>query len=245
MKAAHEDQLLLLDLQRLDQQESRLRHQRDSHPAHATLAELSGRADDLRRATVTQGAVISDIGREAERLAGEIDKVRARRTLQQGRLERGEVPLRDMSAMEREIARMDQRISDLEDAQLDAEERLEAAEAARRAMSEEGEAIAADVRATQERFTQDMGGVDDDLRRVLKDRADLAARLPGDLLAEYERSRTRNGALAVIEIRGGLALGAATDLAPAELGAIAALAPDELYWAEETGQLVVRTGGAA
>lgn len=244
MKAAHKDQLLLLDLQKLDQRESRLRHQRDSHPAHATLAELAGRADDLRRAAVAQGAVISDIQREAQKLEAEIAKVHSRRAIQQGRLERNEVPLRDMTAMEHEIERMDQRISDLEDAQLEAEERVEAAEEARRAMTQESAAIAADVEATRARFTEEMGGVDAELRDVLAQRRELAARLPEELLAEYERSRSRNGALAVIELRRGVAIGAATDLAPAELGVIARLPNDEVYWTEETGQLVVRSGDA-
>ncbi len=244
MKAAHKDQLLLLDLQKLDQRESRLRHQRDSHPAHATLAELAGRAGDLRRAAVAQGAVISDIQREAQKLEAEIAKVHSRRAIQQGRLERNEVPLRDMTAMEHEIERMDQRISDLEDAQLEAEERVEAAEEARRAMTQESAAIAADVEATRARFTEEMGGVDAELRDVLAQRRELAARLPEELLAEYERSRSRNGALAVIELRRGVAIGAATDLAPAELGVIARLPNDEVYWTEETGQLVVRSGDA-
>ncbi|MCI1642532.1 MAG: hypothetical protein LKI58_06450 [Actinomyces sp.] len=244
MKAAHEDQLLLLDLQKLDQQESRLRHQRDSHPAHATLKELAGRADDLRRAAVTQTAVISDIRRESEKLETEVDKVRTRRATQQGRLDRGEVPLRDMSAMEHEIARMDQRISDLEDAQLDAEERLEAAEGAERAMRDEAAAIAADVEATRAQFSEDMSGVEAELRRIMAERRELAERVPEDLLAEYERSRSRNGTLAVIEVREGVAMGAATDLAPAELGVIARIPDDEVYWAEETGQLVVRTGAS-
>ena len=37
VKATHTDQLELLELQKLDQKESALRHKRDSHPAHATV----------------------------------------------------------------------------------------------------------------------------------------------------------------------------------------------------------------
>lgn len=241
MKATPEDQALLLDLQRLDQRESRLRHQRASHPAHATLTALAGRAEDLHRAAVTQGAVISDIRREVARFEADIEKVRVRRTTQQGRLERNEVPLRDMNAMEHEIARMDQRIEDLENDQLGAEERLEAAEGAERAMREEAAAIAADVEATRATFTEEMSDVDAELRQVIAERAELAGRVPADLLSEYERSRSRNGTLAVVQVRGGIAIGATTDLSPAELGAIARTSADQVYWAEETGQIVVRT----
>ena len=50
MKASHTDQLELLELQKLDQKESALRHKRDSHPAHATVREFAGRVADLQRA---------------------------------------------------------------------------------------------------------------------------------------------------------------------------------------------------
>lgn len=244
MNAPHEDQLLLLDLQGLDQRTSKLRHLRNSHPAHATLAALSGRAEDLHRAAVTQGAVISDIRREVTRIEDDIEKVSARRELQQGRLDRNEVPLRDMNSMEHEIKRMDQRLSDLEDTQLEAMERLEAAESAEQAMKDEGAAIAADVESTKQGFTDEMAGTDAELREVLAQRDELAARIPEDLLSEYERSRSRNGALAVIEVRDGVARGAATELSPAELEDIRRTPADQLCWAEETGQIIVRTSAS-
>jgi Zn-ribbon protein, possibly nucleic acid-binding len=244
VNAPHEDQLLLLDLQGLDQRASKLRHQRDSHPAHATLQELSGRAEDLRRAAITQGAVISDITREVTRIEDDIEKVRARRELQQGRLDRNEVPLRDMNPMEHEIKRMDQRLSDLEDTQLEAMERLESAEAAEQAMRDEAAAISVDVETTRDRFTEEMSGAEEELREVLAAREALAARVPAGILSEYERSRSRNGALAVIEVRDGNVLGAATELSPAELEDIRRTPADQLCWAEETSQLIVRTSAS-
>ncbi len=241
MKAPHEDQLLLIELLTLDQRESKLRHVRDSHPAHATLSELTARAQDLHRAAITQDAVISDIRREVTRFDDDAEKVRTRRSLQQGRLERNEVPLRDMSSMEHEIARMDQRLSDLEDAELETEERLEAAEGAARAMREEEAAIIRDAESTKAAFAQEISGVDEELRDVLSEREALAARIPGEVLAEYERSRRSNGALAVVEVRDGVPIGAGTDLSPMELDAIRRTPADQLYWTEDMGQIVVRT----
>ena len=241
MNVTHEDQLLLLDLQRFDQRESRLRHVRNSHPAHAKLKELSGRAEDLSRAAITQGAVISDIRREVSRIEGDIEKVAARRTLQRGRLDRGEVPMRDMSSMEHEIARMDQRLADLEETQLEAMERLEAAEKAQIAMKSEGAAIAADVEATKASFMEEMADTDAELRQVIASRAELAERLSAPLMSEYDRSRSKNGTLAVVEVRGDVVVGAASDISPNELDAIRKTPTDQLYWTEETGQIVVRT----
>ena len=241
MKATHENQLQLLDLQKLDQRESRLRHQRDSHPAHETVRELVARADDLRRAAVSQAAVIADCERETQRLEDERTKVAERRVRQQGRIERNEVPLRDINPMQHEIAQMDQRLSVLENDQLAAEEKLEAAREAQDAMVREGDAIVADVEKTKAQFLEDTAAIDAELREVLAERRALAAALPSDLVEEYERARTRNGALAVLEVRDGNPMGAATDLSPLELESIRLTPADELYWTEDTGQIVVRT----
>ena len=127
VKATHTDQLDLLELQKLDQKESALRHKRDSHPAHATVREFAGRVADLQRAAITQSALIADTTREVTRIEDEIAKVSERRKRQQSRIDNNQVPLRDISAMEHEIAQMDRRLAKLENDQVDAEERVEAA----------------------------------------------------------------------------------------------------------------------
>ncbi|MFC2570125.1 MAG: hypothetical protein ACFNUK_07395, partial [Schaalia sp.] len=102
MKASHTDQLELLELQKLDQKESALRHKRDSHPAHATVREFAGRVADLQRAAISQNAVIADTTREVTRIEEEIAKVSERRKRQQARIDNNQVPLRDISLMEHE-----------------------------------------------------------------------------------------------------------------------------------------------
>ena len=64
MKASHTDQLDLLELQKLDQKESALRHKRDSHPAHATVREFAGRVADLQRAAELRYGEIPELERE-------------------------------------------------------------------------------------------------------------------------------------------------------------------------------------
>jgi len=145
VKASHTDQIELLELQKLDQKESALRHKRDSHPAHATVREFAGRVADLQRAAISQSAVIADTMREVTRIEDEIAKVTERRKRQQSRIDNNQVPLRDISAMEHEIAQMDRRLAKLEDDQVEAEERVEAARAAQDKMKAEAQAIAADI----------------------------------------------------------------------------------------------------
>lgn len=240
MKAPHPQQLVLLELQKLDQKESALRHRRQAHPAHETVRELAGRLADLQRAAVTQGAVISDCEREMARIEDEIQRVKARRDRQNERIEKNQVPLRDINSMQHEIAQMDSRIARLEEEQLAAEERTESARAAREQMNAEAQAIEADIEATKARFLEEVAQLDDELRGVIAQRRERAGQIDPELLDEYESARSKNGALAVIEVRDGNPMGFA-ELSPMELERIRLTPADELYFAEETGQIVVRT----
>ena len=240
MKAALKDQLLLLDLQECDTRESALRHARDSHPAHTTVREFAARGEDLKRAIITQGAVVTDIQREAKRIEDEIEKVTARRNRQQERLDNNEVPLRDYNAMQHEIAQMDTRLAKLEADGLEAEEKIEVAQAAIESMKTQVQGIAADVEKTKAQFLADIAATDDELRGVIARRKEIVEALPADLVAEYDIARAKNGALAVVEIKDGIVKGLGNDFAPAELEAIRLTPADEIYWAEDTGQIVVR-----
>ncbi|ENO17618.1 hypothetical protein HMPREF9004_1528 [Schaalia cardiffensis F0333] len=241
MKAKPSDQLTLLDLQALDQRESVLRHQRDSHPAHATVRELAGRIDDLQRSQITQNSVISDLSREIERITHEIELVSARRDRQRGRIEANEVPLRDISSMEHEIAQMQTRLSRLEDDQLSVEEQRENAQKARESMLSEIEGMKASIEQTKAEFMAEVAEADDELRAVIAKRRELAASIAKDLLDEYERVRALNGALAVLEVRNGVGIGMAAEISPLERETIRTTPADEVYWAEDTGAIVVRT----
>lgn len=241
MKATYLDQVNLLELLTLDQRDSVLRHKRDTHPAFDTMRELAGRAEDLQRTAVTQSAVISDIAREVARIEKEIEAVSARYERQSERLEKNQVPLRDISALEHEIAQVKARRSKLEDDLLAAEEKREAAIAARDAMRAEAQAIKDDVEATKAAFSADVKELDEELRDVIAKRRELAESIPAELLAAYEQSRSLNGAFAVLELRNGVAVGMANELAPAELQRIRLAPEDEVCWTDETRALVVRT----
>ena len=107
-------------------------------------------------------------------------------------------------------------------------------------MNAEVEAIEADIESTKARFLEETAELDDELRSVIAQRRERAAQIDAALLEEYEAARDKNGALAVIEVRDGNAMGFA-ELSPMELERIRLTPSDELYFAEDTGQIVVRT----
>lgn len=241
MTFSPELQARLLELCKLDQRKMQLTAARKKHPSHAVIEELSGRADDLRRAAVAQQAVIFDLERDAKQVADDIARVVERRSMQEGRIERNEVPLRDVSSMQHEIDSMTKRIGVLETQQLEVEERLEAARGAMGAMKTEADAIIADVEAAKAGFTADMADTDEELRQVIADRDTLAGELPPALLSEYNYAFDRNSVLAVIEVRDGIVVTPGAELSPMELDALRNAPADDLFWTEDTSQIVVRT----
>ena len=108
-------------------------------------------------------------------------------------------------------------------------------------MQKEATAIAADVEAAKARFAEEMGEVEEELRQVHAEREALIATFPAGLIGEYDYAAQRNGALAIIEVHNGVVVSPGAHLSPAELEAVRLAPADELYWTEDTYQIVVRT----
>lgn len=241
MKAPAEDQRALLELQNVDRRIAKLTHEKAAHPAHARIRESQTKAQQAERARILAEARISDVQRDQARIEAEIEQARKRRAVQQERLDQGKVPLRDMSVLQHEIDRISQRIAELEDSQLEAMEAVERAEAQVRELSARRDASSERAQSGRAELDHAMLGVDAGLRELASTREGIAHSVAPALLAEYERLRARTGGQAVVEVRDGVPIGAPTEFSPAELDTIRGLAPDEVYWAEETQQIVVRT----
>ncbi len=80
---------------------------------------------------------------------------------------------------------MDRRLAKLEDDQVEAEERVEAARAAQDQMKAEAQAIAADIEALKAQFEADVADADDELRRVIAARRELRRSPARRPLEEY------------------------------------------------------------
>lgn len=242
MKASPVQQKRLLELQQVDLQIGRLAHQEKTHPALQALAALRERSADLRRAVIAFDADRVDAERRADLVDAEVEKVTARRDLQQGRLNDGKVPMRDMNAMEHEIQSMERRISTLEDEQVElleaAEELQEKSEAAARG----AEAVQADEQKIEAELGDDLLVSQRELADLRTRRAELLDEIPEDVAGEYARLQTRLGPLVVIEMRGTRLIQAPVELPVAELSELTSFPEDELYVSDETEYLVARAG---
>ena len=242
MKADPFAQLRLLDLQALDSALDRLAHRRRTLPELAEMARLDGlvaaRRDDLVRAETEAG----DLAREQGKFEDEIGQVRSRRTRNEERMASGAITVaKQLTDLEHENATLTRRQGDLEDRELEVMEKAEAVQAVVDALVAEL-ATHLEARAAAE---QDAAAattdIDAEVERTVAERADVAAELPADLLALYERIRATEGGVGAGAIARGACGGCRLDLMGNEKAEIRGAAPDEVLRHEECTRIMVRT----
>lgn len=238
MKATPADQLLLLDLVRLDAQ-ARGAEAAKRNPAQASrVQELLARRQALSVELTGLLGARDDIEAELARIASDVAVVDARAARDAQRLA-ATSSAKDAQGLEHEIASLTRRKSELEDGQLSAMERLEAAEAAVAAQ----QALIAEVNAEGGRLSAEgkaaVAEAQSRLDAATRDRAAIAARVPGDLLARYETlaERTPGAGLLTRRTCGGCHM----ELSGSDLKVISQAAEDDVLTCPACGCILVRT----
>ncbi|GAB2660659.1 zinc ribbon domain-containing protein [Kribbella swartbergensis] len=236
----------MLDLQELDLQLDQVAHKRKSLPEHKALAELAAEKAVVDRELVTVDTEVSDLQREQKKADSDVEQVRQRKARNQQRLDSGQISSpRDLENLQHEIGSLDRRIADLEDAELEVMEKLEAAEAVQADLRSRAEAFAgrqAELESSRDAALKEL----DEQRAQLGDkRSAVAAELPDALVTQYERLRERNGGIGAAPLVGKRCMGCRMELAPSDLTRFKAAAPDAVLRCEECGRILVRTAESA
>jgi predicted nucleic acid-binding Zn-ribbon protein len=236
----------LLDLQDVDLQLDQVAHKRKSLPEHRALTELVAEKTVVDHDLVTADTEVSDLQREQKKADTDVEQVRQRKARNQQRIDSGQISSpKDLENLQHEIGSLDRRISDLEDAELEVMEKLEAAEAVQADLRTRAEAFAG--RQTELETTRGAALKElDEQRAELGDkRATIAAELPDALVTQYQRLREHNGGIGAAPLVGNRCMGCRMELAPSDLNRIKAAAPDAVLRCEECGRILVRTSESA
>lgn len=246
MKADQAAQKRLLDLQAADTTIAQLNHRKQALPEHAAIAD--GKTERTRLVSDLVGARtrVSDLQAEADKAEADLVPVRERRARDQQRLDDGVVnEAKSIGVLTDEIAHLDRRISDLEDTELQAMEDLDAANVTEQELSTRVAELEASVRALIASRDEQLGRLDADLGTQQRTRDGIAAELPADLLALYDRIRARAGGLAAVELKGRRCSGCQIEVTPSALAEYGAAAADDVLRCEECERILVRSSGGA
>lgn len=241
MKADPEAQRRLLDLQAIDTTLAQLAHRRKTLSEYAELDRLAREISALSDERVRAQVDVDDLDRDIAKQEREVDTVRQRLAKDRQRLDDGRLPARELTAIEHEIGALKRRQSDLEDVELELMERREQAQAT----LDGHERRLAEARSRREETEVKR---DETLAEIAKEeewkasaRTPLAADLPADLIALYDKIRESSGGLGAALLRHGQCGGCRIELAGADRVRVKNAAPDEVVRCEECRRIMVRT----
>jgi len=241
VKADPEAQRRLLDLQSIDTTLAQLAHKRRTLPEHAEIDRLSREVSQLADQRVNAQVAVDDFDRDIARMERDVEQVRARKAKDEARLDAGTGPARELEALQHELATLTRRQSELEDVELELMEQREQAEAVVTDIDRRLTA-ARDARASAEqRRDQALTDIAKEEEFRSSGRKPLAADLPADLVALYERIREQSGGIGAALLRSGRCGGCRLELSGGERAAIRAAAPDDVLRHEECRRILVRT----
>jgi hypothetical protein len=233
-------QLRLLELQAADTALAQLAHRKRNLPELAAIAAKQGEAEQLHHEAVEVRTRVADIADEQKRLEADVDTVRSRAARDEARLQAGGLPARELSGLQHEIATLARRQSSLEDELLDVMERAEQADAELATATEREQAADAQLHELRAARDAAFAEIDAAVGERSPQREALAASVPAELLALYERARGHGGTGAAL-LRQRRCEGCHIELSGSELAAVRSAAPDAVVRCDNCRAILVRT----
>ncbi len=239
MKATPEEQALLLDLQAFDTRLQQLDHRARSLPELAQLKAIAEQVTALRATLTAQTGELEDVRIELKRVESDVELVEKRIARDTERLNASSSS-KDAQALEQELTSLRRRLSDLEDIELAVMERLEEHEAVVASTQGEFDALAAQSAELERSRDASLAEIDADRRHVSANRSTVAAKVPAELLALYERQRSRYG-VGASHLQGGASSASGVKLTEDDMQSIRRAAPDDVLLCPDSNAILVRT----
>ncbi|GAA1784075.1 zinc ribbon domain-containing protein [Agromyces lapidis] len=240
MKASPAEQQELLRLQSIDTRVAQLAHRLGSLPQTAPLAELAQRDSAVRGTRAEAIGALEDAKAELARLESDVALVEARMARDSERLQHTS-SVKDVTALEAELASLAKRRSDLEDQELVVMERVEEAEVAVSSIDLQRAAIVTEVTALEAERDEAAGTLAVEREQTERDREVVAAGVPAELLAFYEQRRARGAGVGAALLRQRTCGGCTITLTGSDLEQVRRAAPDEVVQCPECDRILVRT----
>jgi predicted nucleic acid-binding Zn-ribbon protein len=242
MKAEVIQQRSLLELAELDAELSRVEHRAKNLPEQQQLeaAQAEHREANDRLAVVQ--IALEDLDGQVAKFESEIDAVRQREDRDRSLLAAGTVDAKQLTELQHELQTLERRQASLEDSLLDVMERRE--ELQTRQADELAEIDKLQIKLTEAQQARDQAQSEiDQLRHQSASRRDeLVSALDADLVALYERQRSRGGPGAGL-LQGRRCGACRIEIDRGELSRISAAAEDDVLRCPECGAILLRVKG--
>jgi predicted nucleic acid-binding Zn-ribbon protein len=240
LKASQDEQALLLDIQSIDTKLQQLEHRAKSLPEHAVLQQFAVENAELLVTLAEQKGVLEDARIELKRVESDVQVVEARITRDSARLQASS-SVKDVAALEQELAMLKKRQFDLEEIELTVMEKVEQQDAVVGHLGEQVGSVQGRMADVEGERDSAMKLIDAERATAAANRSALVAKVSPELFALYEKQRERYGSGASL-LRGGVSSASGVKLNENDMVAIRAAAPDDVILCPDSNAILVRTG---
>jgi len=231
----------LLDLQALDVETRQLNHRRAALEQRAKLDDALAEQARRQGEIDTVAAARPEVANRQEKAEAEAQMVSDKADVDESKLYGGEVTgLKDLEALQHEIAMLRERQGSFEDVALEAmmeaeelQERVAALERARTSIDEVITGLRGEIAEAE-------AEIDAQLADVAAKRVEVAAAVAPELVAEYERREPAFGASTVVRFDGSNCTGCPSSMPAMEVDRIKHLDGDVPVDCQECGRIVLR-----
>jgi uncharacterized protein len=234
-------QLRLLDLQAADTFLAQQAHRRKSLPELAAIAEREERGSAMHNDVVDAETRLGDTAGEQRRLENEVEAVRSRAARDEQRMQVGGLPGKELEGLQHELSTLARRQSTLEDELLEVMEQREEGESALAQLNSQRTILDGELAELQATRDAAFAEIDAASAERAAERAAIAAELPADLLAVYERAREHGGGIGAAILRQRRCEGCRIELSGSELAAVRKAEPDAVVRCDNCRRILVRT----
>jgi len=240
MKADPADLAKLLDVQGLDTALEQAKHKAAGLPVHQAIAALLQQRNEAMDNLIAAKTQLSDVTAAAGRAEADVVPVQERLKRNQARVDAGEMDAKALSSALDEIAHLKQRVSDLEDVELEALDRVDQAKATVAELTQTAAAIDQDLRTQVAARDAAVAELAAQAEQLTQERAQLANALPADLLGLYEKIRGRGNGVGVARLEGRRCAGCGLEATVTDHNRYTTAAPDDLIRCAECDRILVR-----
>lgn len=240
MKASPAEQKELLRLQALDTKVQQVEYQAKSLAEHAELSALVTQAESARMTSTSRSGELEDVRIELRRIESDVDVVEKRIARDTERVQNSS-SVKDVQALETELAALRKRLFDLEEIEMTVMERVEERESAAAEAEAERDRIAVRIGETEQARDARLADLNRQLDDLKRDREAIASGVSSDFNTLYEKRRVVGHGNAAALLRARTCSGCTMTLTGSDLEAVRLAPADDVLFCPDCGAILVRT----
>ena len=240
MKAAPKDVTRLVDLQDLDTEIDKVKVKVKGLAVHRTITELVERRTQASDDLIAAQTLLDDLTVAADRAEADVVPVRERLVRYQGKVDAGEMDPKALQSAIEEVEHLKQRISDLEDVELEALDAVDHASSKVDELTKISQEIEVDLHQQVNARDEQVAQLFSEATSLEHSRSQVAGEIPSDLVALYEKIRVRSNGIGVAVLEGRRCSGCGLEATISDYNGYKSADPDLVIRCAECDRILAR-----